>query len=287
MSDFTFLITAYNPGSFIGITIKSILNQTFNDFLILYIDDNSNDNSLRLVEQINDPRIQIIKTNERLGLINCLNLGINTAKSKYIIRFDADDIVLPNFLQNKINNLEKDIVLLGENILITDSIFNIKNKTKFPTGDLQIKKTLLSLRSAINQPGVLLDRETVIKAGNYNHVKAAEDYDLWIRMINLGRFKNTNSYQLLYRVTGQSLTNSTFEFIAKSNISALSNNRESLTTIRARLYIYLYKKYNYKRGASVKKIFFYPLYHTYRLYYSKVLLNMSGYNLNPAFTASV
>ena len=269
MSDFTFLITAYNPGEFIIITLNSILNQTYSKFIILYIDDQSTDNSLALVEKIPDPRIRIIKNKERLGLIPSLNLGVDLTTTKYIIRFDADDILLPNFLQNKIQHLEKNIVLLGENFLITDSNLNIKGKTKHPTSDFEIKKQLLNLNNPINQPGVVLDRESVVKAGYYKHVKAAEDYDLWLRMMKLGEFKNSNGYQLLYRVTDQSLTKSTFEHIAKSNILALSGYRNGvLTTRSAILYIFLFKQYNHTRGFSFKKLFYYPIYHLYRLLYS-------------------
>ena len=116
----------------------------------MYIDDNSSDNSLALIKQINDKRIEIIENSERLGLINCLNLGIEKASSKYIIRFDADDIALPNLLKSKIDHLDENIVLLGENILLTDIILNIVGKKNFPTSDTQIKKTLLDLKSAIN-----------------------------------------------------------------------------------------------------------------------------------------
>ncbi len=271
-SDYTFLITAYNPGTFILITIRSILNQTYSNFNILYIDDNSTDNSISLVESIADNRIRIVKNRERLGLVPCLNLGIDLATSKYIIRFDSDDILLPNFLQNKIQSLEENIILLGENILITDSNFNIKNQTHSPTSDLQIKKQLLRLKNSINQPGVLLDRQSVIKAGYYNPVKAAEDYDLWLRMMKLGKFKNTNSYQLLYRITGKSLTNTTFDYIAKSNIEALSQYQKGiLETKSARLYIYLFKQYNYTRGFSFKKLLYYPIYNIYRVFYSNLL----------------
>jgi glycosyltransferase involved in cell wall biosynthesis len=271
-SDFTFIITAYNPGIFVEITIKSILNQTYSNFNILYIDDNSTDNSVNLLESINDTRIRIIKNRERIGLIPCLNLGIDLSTSKYIIRFDSDDILLPNFLQNKIENLEEDIILLGDNILITDNNLNIKSKTRFPTSDLQIKKQLLRLKSSVNQPGVLLERKSVIKAGYYNPVKASEDYDLWLRMIKLGKFKNTNCYQLLYRVTGNSLTNTTFEHIAKSNIEAISCYEKGiLETKSARIYIFLFKKYNHIRGFSLLKLIYYPIYTFYRLFYSKLL----------------
>jgi cellulose synthase/poly-beta-1,6-N-acetylglucosamine synthase-like glycosyltransferase len=154
---------------------------------------------------------RIIKNKHKIGLINSLNMGIDLVTTKYIIRFDADDILLPSFLENKIKHLEEDVILIGENILITDKYLNIKGKTTFPTNDSSIKKQLLRLKSSINQPGVLINKAAVIKAGYYRQVKASEDYDLWLRMMKFGKFKNTTGYQLLYRVTNNSLTNLTLK----------------------------------------------------------------------------
>ena len=287
MSDFTFLITAFNPGKFIFTTINSILNQTYSDFFIIYIDDASTDLSISYLEKIEDQRLKIIKNKEKIGLINSLNMGIDLVTTKYIIRFDADDILLPTFLENKITEIEDDVILIGENILITDKYLNIKGKTNFPRNDSSIKKQLLRLKSSINQPGVLINKAAVIKAGYYKHVKAAEDYDLWLRMMKFGKFKNTNKYLLLYRVTGNSLTNLTFNDIPCTNILSLSNWENNILDSKlSKVYIYLYKKYNYSRGFSFVKLLYFPVYTVYRIIFSKYLV-LKYYKLKPADTASL
>lgn len=269
MSDITFLITAYNPSDFVTITIKSILNQTYTDFSILYIDDASSDNSLNSVKKITDPRLNIIKNKVRIGLIKSLNYGIKLVSTTYFVRFDADDIVLPGFLKNKIYNLDDDIILLGENILISDANFNIFKKTNKPLTDYKIKNSLLKLQNSINNPGVLLKKSAVLKAGLYRDIKGAEDYDLFVRMIKLGKFKNSNSYQLIYRVTGNSLTNRTINYLAESNILSLTNfDTKFAQSLCSIIYIYLFRKYSHKRGFSFSKIFFYPFFMLYRLLFS-------------------
>jgi glycosyltransferase involved in cell wall biosynthesis len=284
MSDFTFLITAFNPGKYILTTINSILNQTFSDFFIIYIDDASTDSSLSFLKKIDDNRLKIIQNTHKIGLINSLNMGIDLVRTKYIIRFDADDVLLPSFLEKKIRHLEHDVILIGENILITDLDLNIIGKTTFPTKDYFIKNQLLRLKSSINQPGVLLDKASVIKAGYYRQVKASEDYDLWLRMIKFGKFKNTNSYQLLYRVSNNSLTNVTFKYIPGQNILSLTNSN-ILDSIPAKIYIYLFLQYNHRRGFSLKKIIYYFIYSAYRIIYSKYL-TIRYYKENPAVKAS-
>jgi glycosyltransferase involved in cell wall biosynthesis len=287
MSEFTFLITAFNPGKYILTTINSILNQTFSNFYVIYIDDASTDFSLSSLEIIEDRRLRIIKNKHKIGLINSLNMGIDLVTTKYIIRFDADDILLPSFLENKIKHLEEDVILIGENILITDKYLNIKGKTTFPTNDSSIKKQLLRLKSSINQPGVLINKAAVIKAGYYRQVKASEDYDLWLRMMKFGKFKNTTGYQLLYRVTNNSLTNLTLKHIPGQNILSLTNTDASILNSKfAKIYIHLFLMYNNTRGFSQKKIIYYFIYSTYRIIYSKYLTNRY-YKLNPADKASL
>ena len=263
---FAFIITSYNPGNFVLCTIKSILNQTYGDFEIIYLDDNSSDNSLELIYTIKDNRLKIYKNDTRKGLIFSLNLAISLTNCKYIIRFDSDDILLPTFLETRLIHISEDLVLLGENILITDANLKIISKTKFPTEDREIKNVLFNLKNSINQPGILLKKDAVLAAGGYKEVEAAEDFDLWVRLIKHGKFKNTKTYLVLYRVTGNSLTNKTFKNIAKTMILSLSNyDNKSINSIQAKVFIKLYNYYNYKRGYSLTKLFYFPIYTLYRI----------------------
>jgi glycosyltransferase involved in cell wall biosynthesis len=263
---FAFIITSYNPGNFVLCTIKSILNQTYNDFEIIYLDDNSSDNSLELIYTIKDDRLKIYKNDTRLGLIISLNLAISFTNCKYIIRFDSDDILLPTFLETRLAHLSEDLVLLGENILITDANLKVISKTKFPTEDRAIKNVLFKLKNSINQPGILLKKDAVLAAGGYKVVEAAEDFDLWVRLIKYGKFKNTKTYLVLYRVTGNSLTNKTFHNIAKTMILSLSKHDDkSINTIQSKVFFKLYDYYNYKRGYSLTKLLYFPIYTLYRI----------------------
>jgi glycosyltransferase involved in cell wall biosynthesis len=263
---FAFIITSYNPGDFVLCTIKSILNQTYNDFEIIYLDDNSTDNSLQLVYTIKDDRLKIYKNDTRIGLIPSLNLAISLTNCKYIIRFDSDDILLPTFLESRLVHIREDIVLLGENILITDANLKVVSKSKFPTEDSKIKNILFRLKNSINQPGVLLKKDAVLAAGGYKYVEAAEDFDLWVRLIKFGKFKNTKTYLVLYRVTGNSLTNKTFHNIAKTMLLSLCNyDNKIINSLQAKGFFKLYEYYNHKRGYSLTKLFYFPIYTLYRI----------------------
>ncbi|MDD7885336.1 glycosyltransferase family 2 protein [Flavivirga sp. 57AJ16] len=106
MPFFSVIIPLYNKEKFIGNTLNSVLNQSFENFEVIIIDDGSTDKSLEKVKQISDRRITIY-TQNNLGVSRARNLGIEKAKSKYISLLDADDIWKPNHLQEHFNNIKK------------------------------------------------------------------------------------------------------------------------------------------------------------------------------------
>ena len=85
------VVTAvYNGEKYIESSVKSILNQPFEDFEYLIIDDGSTDNTLEKLQQINDSRIRILQQSNQ-GQTNALINGIKQANGELIARLDADD----------------------------------------------------------------------------------------------------------------------------------------------------------------------------------------------------
>ena len=106
------LMSTYNGEKYLVQAIDSILNQTYQNFEFIIIEDSSTDNSLDILEEYakKDSRIKIIKKEKNIGIkgfIKNLNLGISIAKGKYIARMDADDISLPERFQKQVDFLEK------------------------------------------------------------------------------------------------------------------------------------------------------------------------------------
>ena len=103
----TVLMSVYNGEKYFPETIESILNQTFTNFEFLIIDDGSSDNSIKIIESYDDPRIRLICNDENIGQTKTLNKGIKLAKGNFIARSDQDDISSSNrlFIQyNYLNN---------------------------------------------------------------------------------------------------------------------------------------------------------------------------------------
>lgn len=95
---FSVVIPLYNKQNYVQETIKSVLEQSFQDFEIVVVNDGSTDKSATVVESIEDKRIRLIHQ-ENAGVSVARNRGIKEAKADYIAFLDADDIWLPEFLQ--------------------------------------------------------------------------------------------------------------------------------------------------------------------------------------------
>jgi glycosyltransferase involved in cell wall biosynthesis len=99
------IIPVYRAEKYIAATVQSILEQTYKNLELLLIDDGSPDKSIEICQQFADPRIRIIRQENR-GVSAARNLGIREAKGEYIGFLDADDIWLPTKLEKHIQHLE-------------------------------------------------------------------------------------------------------------------------------------------------------------------------------------
>ncbi len=109
MVDFSVIIPAFNVEKYIAQTLKSLSLQTFKNFEIICIDDCSDDNTYKIIEKIAEfeKRIKLFKTNNHIGPGGARNLALKQAKGKYIACVDADDVVMPDFLQSPYKKLEE------------------------------------------------------------------------------------------------------------------------------------------------------------------------------------
>jgi glycosyltransferase involved in cell wall biosynthesis len=95
---YSVVIPLYNKQRHIKDTIDSVLNQIYQDFEIVVVNDGSTDDSAKVVESIKDDRIRLIHQ-KNAGVAVARNTGIKQARAEYIAFLDADDIWLPNHLE--------------------------------------------------------------------------------------------------------------------------------------------------------------------------------------------
>ena len=98
----TVIVTAYNRAKTINRTLQSILIQTYNNIEIVVVDDGSTDNTIELLEQINDSRIRIIKHPVNRGVVAAKNTGLDNIKGEWFVFIDSDDEIVPDAIESLI-----------------------------------------------------------------------------------------------------------------------------------------------------------------------------------------
>lgn len=102
------IIPAYNSENTIIHTINSVLNQTFTDLELIVINDGSQDSTLDIVKQIQDPRIKVFSYSNAGGNVS-RNRGLKLAVGEFVSFLDADDLWTPNKLESQLKALEKNL----------------------------------------------------------------------------------------------------------------------------------------------------------------------------------
>ena len=99
------IVPVYNVQQYIAQTVSSVLAQTYSNFELLIIDDESPDRSVEICQQFQDSRIKIISQKNR-GLAGARNTGIRHAQGDYLAFLDGDDLWLPEKLAKHVQHLE-------------------------------------------------------------------------------------------------------------------------------------------------------------------------------------
>lgn len=208
-------MSTYNESlSDIKLSVESILGQTYESFEFIIVLDNPNNHEIRtyLTEvQQNDDRVHLLQNDKNIGLANSLNKAINESKGEYIARMDADDISFPM-------RLEKQIQYMKDNpqcdVLATDRINIDENGTPLKTSHILVddQKTIneaLKYGNILTHPTVLMKREVLELVGGYRDFKAAQDYDLWLRLRKCKvEFHIFPEVLLYYRIRNAGITKS-------------------------------------------------------------------------------
>lgn len=201
----TVLLPVYNCELYIQTAVESILNQTFTDFEFLIIDDASTDATVAIVKSYTDSRIQLIQKPMNSGYTNSLNYGLQLAKGEYIARMDGDDISYPERFAQQIAYFEAhpDVVVCGT----TYKIVGNDKRITLPEHNEDIKIGLL-FGNCILHSSVMIRKKALDNFSiRYDTSKEpAEDYDLWVRLLSLGKLHNLQEVLLEYRLYGNQVS---------------------------------------------------------------------------------
>lgn len=201
------VMSVFNAEVYVGEAIESILNQTFNDFEFIIVNDGSEDSTSDILEKYrkNDKRINIF-TQENKGLTKSLNIGINNSSGKYIARQDADDFSYPERIESQVDAFKNNsgLILLGTRAIINFKGFMYESP-KY--NDAQIKNRITKYNIFVHS-SVMFRRSEFMKIGMYNELyKTAQDYEAWMRLSSLGKLSILENVLVERTVRKNSISN--------------------------------------------------------------------------------
>ncbi|EOY5686655.1 glycosyltransferase family 2 protein [Vibrio cholerae] len=211
------ILPVFNGQDYLKFALDSILNQSYENYELIIVNDGSTDKSELIIKEYNDTRIVYIK-HDNCGLSRSLNKAISISKGEYICRMDADDICHKDRLKKQVEILDakKNLVLVGSNVKYINSNGKIKGYSYFG-GSSKYIKSKLEKDNCIFHPTVMIRKEPLLVVGGYDESVDIyfEDYVLWLKLIRLGDFYVIPDFLLDYRIHKDSISNNTPESIHK------------------------------------------------------------------------
>lgn len=203
------LMGVFNGREYLEASIRSILDQTFDDFEFLIIDDASVDGSGELISHYanQDGRIRLIRNERNAGLGAVLRRGVAEARAPFVARMDSDDVAIPTRLSRQFQFFgerpETDVV--GSYALdITKHGVAIAER-RVPVTHEKIVELVWT--SPFIHPTVMFRKNSILKVGSYSSsIRRRQDYDLWFRCVAGGlRMANIPEPLLHYRFSEETM----------------------------------------------------------------------------------
>lgn len=191
MPFFTVVIPTFNRADKLAATIRSVLEQTFQDFELLVMDDGSTDDTEKMVNSLSDPRVRYEWAPNSGGPATPRNRGIDAASAPWISFLDADDIWYPTRLsevaQAIAQNPESDVFCHNEMLHV---VGNEKTLLKYGPYEKDFYRTMLTQGNRLSTSAVTVRTDFLLKHDlRFNQASdyvAVEDYDLWLHLASQG-----------------------------------------------------------------------------------------------------
>lgn len=190
------IIPSYNHSAFIEQTIHSVLQQTYANLEVIVVDDCSADNSVELINAIEDKRVKKVFLDENLGTVRALNIGLKEANGDYIATLGSDDVWEKDKLEKQVEILESNIDIGGcfswanmidENgqqlsncMTINHDVFIQENRTSS-----QWFRYFFDMTNCLCHSSALLRKSVYDDLGLYNVAyRQLHDFEYWVKLVN-------------------------------------------------------------------------------------------------------
>lgn len=206
------IMPSYNHEKFISEAIESVLNQTFKDFELIVIDDNSTDRSRLIICGLadRDERIRKIFHQKNLGIAKTANDGIKNSNGKYIALIASDDSWMEDKLEKQIEILEEDenlIVWCNSAIIDQDSKFTSENSSeKYNQATCHGHVFDEIVNSWISGSGIIMKKENMEKIQYNESLKYLNDTVFYLDLAYRYKFHYMEETLSKYRLHGENIS---------------------------------------------------------------------------------
>lgn len=174
------IMPSYNTAPYIRETIQSVLDQTYQNWELIIVDDCSTDNTDEVVASIKDDRIKYLKNERNSGAAVSRNRALREAKGRWIAFLDSDDLWMPEKLEKQISFMEKNDYSFSytnyEEIDVDGNSTGVK-----VTGPKKVTKTGMFNYCWLGCLTVMYDRD-VIGLIQIEDIKKNNDYAMWLKV---------------------------------------------------------------------------------------------------------
>jgi glycosyltransferase involved in cell wall biosynthesis len=220
----SFLIPVRDGGRYIVAALESALAQTDPDLEVVVVDDGSSDDTAALVEgvQTRDARVRLLRLTRGSGLVDALNFGLEQARGDFVARLDADDLAMPDRLEQQLSFLDANpgVAVVGSALDLVDGRGTHVGRVDHPTEPGTVRLRLIQ-GNVLAHSAVVIRRDRLDATCSYRRTFAhAEDYDLWLRIADSHDLANVAEPLTRYRIHADQVSATHIEEQAVSALAA-------------------------------------------------------------------
>ena len=195
------ILPCYNGAGTLRHALTSIVKQTYADWQLILLDDNSTDDSVAIANAFHEPRFRIIEGTDTRGISHRLNDLVAEVDSEYLARMDVDDIMHPQRLQEQVAFLQShaDVDIVGSSIVTIDRLNQVRAWRCPP---LRVESPLRILKGEVLYHPAIAGRTSFFKRHPYPTDYTCEDFALWAKSADILTIRNLPAPLLFYREEG-------------------------------------------------------------------------------------
>jgi len=299
------ILPVYNSELFVQQAIESVLKQTYTQIELIVVDDGSTDNTKQILSGYeSNPKVHIISLEKNSGVSEARNIGIQESKGEYVAFIDADDLYMPNKVEEQVNVFKhnKSIDFVFNDIMVID---NDNKKVNELQSYFQPKNILLELcfRQIIPAPACIMVKRDFLDRFNImfnKDLKYAEDYDFTFQLFLHGIYYYLKESLYLWRrhikntsndiISTRKIENS----IVKKYLKYIDVKKSEDLSVYGKI-LYKIEKYNESRDVFLEVIkkgfnqdmanFYLGNIEFYKQYYQQALKYYSSVDVKSSFAA--